>query len=262
MILTSHAGETERTFFRVFCISNNLRAMLESENLPAFLKNFGTMIEQAMGGDEKTALLGLFAQEAEPTAIVDEKKVTPLPRDVYQGLLACVRRDPTLNCSGNYRSIYDTSSSGQIVLNAQGHLLSSIKHKGRRFCPVSHHVGDSNVIFRVSSNGDTGMRILAMGQIQLIFVHKRRRPDGTDWHQLFVAIRRYRALSQRDMPHDTYGRYTALRAGLVYEALAVPVEVIPVRNIVAHCVTCPYRNSGTSEACMVAFTLDEVSSLF
>ena len=235
-------------------MSNYLSCMLSAGTMPAILHRFKDMIDGTLS--EGNVDSEHFADDSEPSVEADERRVSLLPVHIYRALLRCVQADGTIHHGTEYRTPYDHTAAGDdIVLNAQAEPLLNVRHRGKRFATVSHCETDSHVIFR-ASNGEG----LVLGRIEQLFVHKRR--CGTDrkfHHQVFAVVRRYLGLTAADAERDPYRRYSGLRASLVYESLSRENEVITVRNITAHFVTCPYPDEGAlSSPCLVALPLDQV----
>ncbi|KAI0691403.1 hypothetical protein C8T65DRAFT_587227 [Cerioporus squamosus] len=261
-------GETEVTFFESFCLGNNLKALMVSRELPIVLHDFIDLIDCSFSGDvpeSDTTRPSVYAAGSEPMLTVHEKKASPLPFETYQALLGCIQGDPALRGTGLYRSVFE-DQDGAIVLNPQAELLQHVEHRGLRYCTYSHYPGDSHVLFRASTAATARTRetehpALSLGQIQAIFIHKRLQADGKYLHQTFAALRTFGALSEADQCHDPYRRYNSLRATLIYSSPARNIRVVPMRDITAQFVACPYRHpqSALSRPCMVAIPLDEVS---
>ncbi|RPD63616.1 hypothetical protein L227DRAFT_496922 [Lentinus tigrinus ALCF2SS1-6] len=261
-LTAGYAGETESTFFRVFCMANNLKCMLAAKLLPAVLEQFAAIIDTAFTGSEDNAedLPSAFVDNSEPVLQANEKKVSSLPTNLYQALLRRVQTDTTIHHGTQYCSIYDDLSpqrGSMTVLNAMAESLAYVKHRGKRFSTAAHCEADSHVIYRTLLETDH----MVLGQVVKLFIHKRKCLDGLFRHQVFAVVRRYLALDEEDVKHDPYRPYPGLRASLVYSAPSDDVEVIPVRDIIAHFVACPYEAEGAiRKPCMVALPLDQVCS--
>ncbi|KAI0703503.1 hypothetical protein C8T65DRAFT_578736 [Cerioporus squamosus] len=261
------SGETEVTFFESFCLGNNLKIMMVSRRLPAVLNDLVDLIDCAFSGDtpgSDSIRPSVYAAGSEPSVAVNEQKKSLLPLETYNALLACIRGDSSLRGAAIYRSIQEDQERA-IVLSSDAQLLQHVEHRGVRYCTYSYYPGDSHVLFRESPGStlrtqQTEHTALSLGQIQSIFVHKRLQADGSFLHQTFAALRPFNALSEADQRHDPYRRYKSLRATLVYSSPSPTIRVVPIRDIIAQFVACPYRNhqSMLSRQCMVVIPLDEV----
>ncbi len=263
LILSS--GETETTFLQSFCSANNLKTILVAKRVPEVLQEFVDLIDCAFVGettdeDPPTAHVTPYDVNSEPVAMFEEKKATQLPVDIYQNLLERIISDPTLSQGYRYRSVH-APTDRNVVLSPMAQVLRSVKHRGTRYTGFSFCRGDSHVLFRSTPPDETIEEPrFAIGQIQSIFLHKRLLPDGQYRSQVFVILRRFAPLSQDDAHLDPYQRHRAMRVSLVY---AIPLHenlVKPIRDIVSHVATCPYRDDRQQlrEKCIVAVPLDEV----
>ncbi|TFK80136.1 hypothetical protein K466DRAFT_504413, partial [Polyporus arcularius HHB13444] len=254
-------------FFQSFCLANNLKIMMVSGQLPAVLHDLIDLIDCAFSGEtpESGSITpSVYAAGSEPSLAVDERKKSPLPLATYDALLACIQGDSSLRGIAVYRLIQQ-DREGAIILNSEAQLLQHVEHRGNRYCTYSYYPGDSHVLFRESSGSRSRTQeaehtALSLGQIQSIFIHKRLQADGSFVHQTFAALRRFNALSEADQRHDPYRRYQSLRATLIYSSPAPSIQVVPMRDITAQFVVCPYRTLQPmlSRQCMVAIPLDEV----
>ncbi|KAI0688340.1 hypothetical protein C8T65DRAFT_526276, partial [Cerioporus squamosus] len=243
-------------FFEAFCTTNNLKCMLSAGTLPPILEQFATLLDDAFTGEDLVSddAATMYADDSEPRREADERKVSQLPAALYRTLLECIRADKSLHHSSVYCSTYDDSPQDRIVLNAMAEPLSYVQHRGKRFSTAVHCEADSHVIYRAPPKTNR----LVLGRIEKLFVHKRRCIDGEFHHQVFAVMRQYSSLSEDDSKHDPYRRYAGLRASLVYESLSRNVEVVPMRDVTAHFVTCPYDDGGLlSRPCIVALPLDQ-----
>lgn len=234
--------------------------MLAAGTLPSVLEQFAGLVDDAFTGGDIISddASTTFADNAEPKVEVDEKRVSQLPAGLYRTLLKSIMADDTIHHSSQYSSTYEDSPQDHIVLNVMAQPLPYIQHRGRRFSTAAHCEADSHVIYRTLP----GMDKLVLGRIEKLFAHKRRCIDDEFHHTVFAVVRQYSALSEDDVNHDLYRRYAGLRASLVYDSLSRDVEVIPMRNVTAHFVTCPYDDGGTlRKPCIVALPLDQVRTL-
>ncbi|RPD52519.1 hypothetical protein L227DRAFT_514717, partial [Lentinus tigrinus ALCF2SS1-6] len=249
-------------FFQAFCMANNLKCMLAAKLLPTVLEQFTPHIDTAFTDNEVNSddVPAAFSDDSEPVLEVNEKKLALLPKNLYMDLLRRMQADETIHHGTNYCSTYDDSSSqDRTVLNAMAESLMHVEHRGKCFSTATYREADSHVIYRTSS---TTTKRLALGRVDRLFVHKRRCSDGQFHHQVFAVLRQYLELDEEDVKYDPYRRYPGLRASLIYDALSNDVEVIPMRDIIAHFVTCPYAaGDAISKSCMVALPLDQVCDI-
>ena len=163
MFLSS--GESETTFFRTFCMTNNLKCMLASGTLDPELEQFAELVEGTFIGRDVDMqdIPAPFSDHSEPVTEIDEKKVTLLSAPLYRAFLRCIRTDSTVHHSTQYCSTYDDSlTDGHIVLNANVQPLQYIKHRGKRFSTSAHCESDSHVIYRTQPDTNT----LALGRLE------------------------------------------------------------------------------------------------
>ncbi|KAI1782933.1 hypothetical protein LXA43DRAFT_899010, partial [Ganoderma leucocontextum] len=256
-------SETETTFFRAFCMANNLKNLLAAKQLPSIVPDLAELIDCTFVGEVSEdsqdsdihAHHSLFSNSSEPSMEVEETKTHYLSEVAYNALLDVIRSDASLRHSTEYRSVHETDPQ-KMVLNSAAQILSTVQHRGRRFATYACCPGDSRVLFRSMLAGGG----LALGQIETIFVHRRRSWDGRDHHQTFAVLRPFTALSREDQSHDPYRRHHALRTCLVYETPSQAITVVPMRDIMAQFASCPYvdNNGMISRPCIVAVPLDEV----
>lgn len=239
-------------------MANNVKCMLAAGLLPSVLDQLVDLIDTAFTGNDSNSghATAAFEDDSEPVLQMDEAKLTLLPANVYRTLLQSIRADETIHHNTQYRSTYDDppdQGTGAIVLSAMAQSLQYVKHRAKRFSTARHCEADSRVIYRTNNR-------LVLGRIERLFLHKRRcRLDGQYHHSVFAAVRQYIALTDDGAKQDPYRRYAGLRASLICEALSNVVEVIPMRNILAHFVACPYEACDElGRPCMVALPLDQV----
>ena len=221
-------------------MTNNLKCMLAAKLLPSVLEQFTTLINAAFIGDGSDGEDSPtpFADNSEPIVETNEKKVTLLPSSLYKGLLQLVQEDDTIHHGTQYYSIHESPSKRDVVvLSAVAEYVASVKHRGKRFSTATHCESDSHVIYRAPPQRNR----LVLGQIDRLFVHKRKCLDGQFHHQVFAAVRQYLELEPDDAKHDPYRQYPGLRTSLIYDALSSQVQVIPMKDIVAHFATCRYH---------------------
>lgn len=239
-----------------------------SKRLPEVLHDFVELVDctfaQETSPEADFPKKSTYDLGTEPVCSVDERKAAILPRNVYEALRVRIASDPRLHGASTYRTIYEVSE-GHIVLNPTAESLNHIEHRGVRYCTHAYYAGDSHVLFRPYSypSGTQGSEAnsLSLGRIHMIFVHKRLQADGNYRHQVFVALRTFTALSEQDQPGDPYRRHSASRATLVYSSPSPALRVVPICDIVAQFVVCPYREVATpalSRRCIVAIPWEEV----
>ncbi|KAI0364889.1 hypothetical protein BV20DRAFT_955398 [Pilatotrama ljubarskyi] len=230
----------ERTFFRSFCMANNLKVLINEGVLPQLFKDYAPLLDVAFSGDNRDISTTAFECDpaSEPRGLVlDEEKADRIPTRVYLHLLSCIQTDPTLNRSTTYRAVSGVADGSSRFLSPRGQTLPFIVHRGRRYSSASHGVGDSHVVVRSANSGTF------LGQIQLIFIHKRRPSTGSEFiHQVFASIRPFRRSTQdTDASPDPYALYVGLGASLVYADAEDRTLVVPMRDVISHFVACPHR---------------------
>lgn len=202
---------------------------------------FTSLLDATFGGDSRSTTLNVpgFLPAVEPILQVDDAKVVDLPIDVYDLLFHCIVHDTSLGGETRYRSFSTHWNPELVVLNPTAQRLGSTTHLGHRYCDVRSSAEDSNVFFRTSSAG-TGSIITALGQIQAIYLHKRKLANGDFRHQVFAVLQLYEELSVEDDRHDPYRIYDGLQARMVYSTLSRALVVRPMRDILSHIAVYPY----------------------
>ncbi|KAI0349682.1 hypothetical protein OH77DRAFT_1414519 [Trametes cingulata] len=249
----------EHTFMRSFCMISNLRTMLSNVSVPAVLRDLLRLIEDAIPSS-RGICDGLGLTSNQPS-VTHREEFHPLPSAVYQALLRRLAADNTLAGESAYRDIDSGATSPSEVLNPNAHVLASVMHKGRRLSDAAHHVGDSHVSFCHAADNDRRRQTATFGQIQMLFVHNRRARSGGFQRQVFAAVKVYPSLSAADAALDPYRSVEGADARLVYSELSSDIQVIPLDDIVAHFVTCPYRAMGAislSRPCVAVLSVQEV----
>ena len=187
---------------------------------------------------------------------------TPLPQGVYDTLLQYLFAEPQLSDFTYYRSIQSPFAPSIPILSPDAQQLSTVTHMGRRFCPATHSIGDSNIMFYTHGFSDRSGWVF--GQIQSIFKHKRSTRSGEFRSDVFLSIKIYEPLAAMDAHLDPYDAFKGLSAKLVCLECGSDTVVILLSDVVCHVVMCPFRSPASvhqpAYACSVAVVLDEVCS--
>ena len=251
----------ERTFFASFCRSTNLTVTLRDRAFPSFLRPLVPLIDTQLLVDPGCPEVE-SAHVMEPPDPVDIEHRTPLSQDVYDALLQRLFAEPRLSDFTYYCSIQSSVTPGIPVLNPDAQQLPSVTHMGRKFCPATRSIGDSNIMFYAQGLGDRFGR--ALGQIQSIFKHKQSTRSGEFRSDVFLSVKPYESLLAIDAHLDPYDAFEGLSAKLVRSNCDSDTVVIPLSDVVCHVVMCPFRSPASARqpayACSVAVALDEVGS--
>ncbi|KAI6007108.1 hypothetical protein EDD15DRAFT_2119771, partial [Pisolithus albus] len=161
----------------------------------------------------------------------DNKRLAPLPNDVYMALLHRLNGDsPTLR----YRSYADPFEDHTRSLEPNAQFQKSVHYKGVVYAVASQHVGNSFIFFHRCGSPRAG-------QIQEIFSHTRATADLSTVTEFYYVVKPLRELGEVDISLDPYHQYPLLDVRLCYDEFE-PIVVIKSRDIISHCATCPYAD--------------------
>ncbi|KAI6108668.1 hypothetical protein EV401DRAFT_1871022, partial [Pisolithus croceorrhizus] len=78
--------------------------------------------------------------------------------------------------------------------------------------------------------------------------------------EFFCIVKPLQELADVDIPRDPYRPYHLLDVRLYYDDFA-PIVIIKLKDIIAHCATCPYTDPLLTRNARVVLSLDRVSCI-
>lgn len=252
----------EMSFMDTYCMGSALRGMLSSDALPEELKRFRPIIETAVGNDSRGSLLSdlmIFGADVEPSPQpkFDENSSSQLPGPTYDALLARVQTDESINEGVKFVAHNGWKPGESLeILSPNADVMRKVSNRGLTYKDCNASVGDSLVIFKLRVARQKNA--LGYGHIVSIFSHRRNTHSGKPRVQIFAAVRQFAGLTPKDQQYDPYRKFKHLRINLIYRSPLPSVEVIPVKDIIAHFASCPYEERHLSKPCMIAVAMDRV----
>ncbi|KAA1478723.1 hypothetical protein DENSPDRAFT_861912 [Dentipellis sp. KUC8613] len=244
----SKPGEMELTLLRYFCMTGNLRAFIQSWELPDDLiyQEFGDYFKDAFGdlmrGDEH------HLQDASKLQYkYDHSKEKTLPDVIYTELLNCINAD----LDEHQQMASWTSLGSSSLLSPRCQPIPSIDHLGVKYMAARRSYPNSMVVFVDPSSRD----VRRAGQIVDLFVHQRRVSTGLV-AQPFVVVREFMPLTPEDKHHDPYRKIENLGVHLCYRRFEEGHHVLKPRSLVSHFASMIYTPEGIDQECIIIRSLD------
>ena len=235
---TSRLGELEQTLLTRFCMSQDIRILMQTANLSPILSQLQLAFSKALESDTRGTFwndLWAFTPDEQFTAL-SKSKEAPLPRWIREKLI-----------KGKLGGIA-TRHCPYACLT-----LESLTFRGMRFSIATNSLGNSYIVFnRKSGNNDPW----SAGSIQMIF---HLRIDETT-HGPFFVIKPYLPLNTDDSRFDPYRKFLLAAGQLVYEECG-DLVVCTLEEASCHFAHTPYKCPNITKQCIHVLPLDRVRAI-
>lgn len=248
------------TFLRYFYIGAELCNVIANYHWPVsdayrmMLAAFQAAFQEKMQGSHTTIPFPTGEVESEPPAY-DKKREVVLSRSVYDGLLARIST-PT----APFESIFSPTQSRIPWLYDRGVPLSSYQHHRVTYATADAQFRNSFILFdHPNPPPSHSPHFPFTGQISKIFLHGRV-ADGRRLFEPFFVVDVYKGLSAEHARADPYRIYKDLQTRLFYKVFEERQVVLARQDIRAHFAAYFYVPAEISVECVVARSLDRVST--
>ncbi|KAI0658048.1 hypothetical protein C8Q70DRAFT_1045994 [Cubamyces menziesii] len=235
---TNHrTADIPKTFMRYFYIGARVRSMIPTDakarpDHPEFkdvMNTFHSAFQEVARG----------SRVIHPSAFFwNDKQV--LSGSLYEALLRA------------YASRYYPSDGDSPFLPSTATFLPSLAHSGVTISTFEDRPGNSFVLFRDGSNGDTRVRA---GQVRRIFQHTRIQ-DDCSVTDTYLVVGEYTSLSSSHAAFDPYRCFPHIEAWLCYNKMGDADVIVPLSNFVSHFTSYTYTPPEIGVECMVIKLLD------
>ncbi len=230
-------GELEQTSLTQFCMSQDIRVLMQSANLPPILGDLQLAFSKALGGDTHgTFWNNLWAFAPGPDehfSILAKSKEVPLPRWINEKL--------TKGTLGGIAAKH----CPQVCLSQE-----SLTFCGMQFSIATNSLSNSYVVFKRKTENDKSW---SAGSIQMIF-HLQIKEE---MHGPFFTIKPYLPLNTADTQFDPYRNFLFAAGQLVYEECS-DVVVCMLDEVLCHFAHTPYTSPEIPKPCIHVLPLDRV----
>ena len=238
-LLTSQIGELEQTLLTRFCMSQDIRILMQTTNLPPILGHLQLAFSKALESYTRGTFwndLWAFTPEEQFIAL-SKSKEAPLPRWIREELK-----------KGNLGGIAARHCPSVYLT------MESLTFRGMRFSIATNSLGNSYIVFnRKPGNSEPW----SAGSIQMIF---HLRIDETTRGPFFV-IKPYLPLNMEDSRFDPYRKFLLAAGQLVYEECG-DLLVCTLEDVLCHFAHTPYKCPKIPKQCIHVLPLDRVHAIF
>ena len=218
------------------------------------LAAFRAAFREQMQGSFATIPFPIGVVESEPLPY-DKKKEVGLSRSVYDGLLARVSTP-----AAPFQSIFSPTHSPIPRLYDRAVPLSSYKHQGITYAAANAQLRNSFILFdHPDPSSPQSPHFPCAGQISKIFLHGRL-ADGRRMFEPIFVVDVYQGLSAEHARADPYRIYKDLQTRLFYNSFEERQVVLARQDIRAHFAAYFYVPPEILVECVVARSLDRVST--
>ncbi len=232
-------GELEQTLLTRFCMSQDIRILTQTANLPPILSHLQRAFSKALESDSRGTFwndLWAFAPEEQFT-VLSKSKEAPLP--------VWIREKLTKGLLGSIAAKYYPS----VCLT-----LESLTFRGMQFSIATNSLGNSYVVFKRKSGNDEPW---SAGSIQMIF----HLPIEETTHGPFFVIKPYLPLNTADAKFDPYRKFLFAAGQLVYDECG-DLWVCTLGEVLCHFAHTPYKSPDIPKQCIHVLPLDRVRASF
>ncbi|KAJ3553429.1 hypothetical protein NM688_g3618 [Phlebia brevispora] len=242
-------GEMEMTMLRRFCVAQNIRALMTTNVIPAavepreVVKNALEQLEQKFsnifqGNDNRGTLLNdMWAAEKDASIQFANTTVrTRLSGATYELL---------------QQQLSHEVKRARVILREPVLKQHTVILRGVKFSTMGTSLGDSQVIFRSASNGQT-----SAGRICEIFLWEEKLKDGSTTMKPFLLVKPLQSLMEVDALQDMFRNYPWIGGSLFYEAFESQPVLLRVEDIISHFAATPYMSDFIRHACIHVLPLD------
>ena len=229
----SRLGELEETMLTRFCMSQEVRILMESTYLPPVFHDLQAAFAKAFDAEARGTFwndMWAFTSDGDRSTIGNTKEV-PLPTFVEEelrgGLLEGV---PAALCPS-------------VCL-----MEESFAYHGMKYSVETNSPGNSFVVFE-----SRHYQPWSAGSIQMILYL----PIKGTAHGPFFVIKPYLPLNSADARLDPYRKFIFAAGQLVYEDRGDPV-VVSLNSVICHFAHTPFTPTNISRRCIHVLPLDRV----
>jgi hypothetical protein len=234
-------------------MSQDVRVLMQSSNLPPILNDLQLAFSKALDGDTRgTFWNDLWAFDPSPetpdkhssSPMLAKSKQVPLPTWIDEGItsgaLRGIATKPAKRCP-------------PVCLSQE-----SLTFRGMQFSIAANSLGNSYVVFKRKMESDSADNHWSAGSIQMIF-HLQIEEET---HGPFFTIKPYLPLNAADAQFDPYRKFFFAAGQLVYEECGDLVVCI-LDEVLCHFAHTPYtgRSQEISKPCIHVLPLDRVCTL-
>jgi hypothetical protein len=239
-VATCPLGELEQTLLMRFCMSQEVRILMQSTKLPPIIKDLQRSFSKTLDGDARGTLwndLWAFTPEVDFSVPVKPKGI-PVPTWIHDKLI------------GGLLGRISPKSHLSTCLTQE-----SLTIRGMQFSIATNSLSNSYVIFKMKSGGND--KPWSAGSIQMIF----HIPIEGTTHGPFLVVKPYLALSTVDSQFDPYRKFLIAAGQLVYEECG-DLSVCALDEVLCHFAHTPYSSPNISKRCIHVLPLDRVCVSF
>ena len=232
-------GELEETLLTRFCMSQEVRILMQSADLPPVFHElqvaFAKAFESEARGTFWNDMWAFAPQGCHP--MPGDKKEIPLPILIRERL-----------SSGLLEGVPAAHYPGPLVCLTE----ESFAYRGMKFSVQANSPGNSYVIFKSPHD-----QPWSAGCIQMILYLPIR---GTTYGPFFV-IKPYLPLNLADARFDPYRKFPSVAGKLVYEDCR-DLVVASFNDVLCHFAHTPFMSMNISRQCIHVLPLDRVCAKF
>ena len=222
-------------------MSQDVRVLMQSANLPPILSDLRLAFSKAFDGDMRgTFWNDLWAFTPGPDenfSMLAKSKEVQLPMWIEEKL----RKGALGGIAAKH--------CPQLCFSQE-----SFTFRGMKFSVATNSLGNSYVVFKRKTESDKSW---SAGSIQMIF-HLRIEEE---MHGPFFTIKPYLPLNAADTQFDPYRKYLFVAGQLVYEECG-DLVVCVLDEVLCHFAHTPYRSPEIPKPCVHALPLDRVCASF
>ncbi|KAI9434615.1 hypothetical protein H4582DRAFT_1818464 [Lactarius indigo] len=230
-------GELEQTLLTRFCMSQDIRVLMQSTTLPPILSDLQLAFSKALDGDTRGTFwndLWAFSPSADESfSVLERSKEVPLPRWIKERLAKGA-------LGGIAAKHYPQMCFSQ----------DSLTSRGMQFSIAKNSLGNSYVVFKRKAESDKSW---SAGSIQMIF-HLQIEEE---MHGPFFTIKPYLPLNTLDLKFDPYQIFLFAAGQLVYEECGDEVVCV-LDEVLCHFAHTPYSSPEIPKPCVHVLPLDRV----
>jgi hypothetical protein len=237
--LTAPLGELEQTLLTHFCMSQEVRILMQSAELPPVIGDLQQAFTKTLDGDIRGTFwndLWASAQEDGPSVPARSKK-EPIPAWIHEelkrGFLEGI-------AAKDHPSMWLTTES--------------ITFCGMQFSTVTNSLSNSYVVFKANPQSNEPW---SAGSIQIIFYLQIKETTRGP----FFIIKPYLPLNVEDSLFDPYRKFLLAAGQLVYEECD-DLLVCAFDEVFCHFAHTPYQSPYISKQCIHVLPLDRVRDYF
>ena len=240
-------GDMEKTMLNRLCMSQNLRVLLNPEQLPTSIHPIITHYEKAFRSDIRGTLLqDIFSVDggtatASDTLEAKEIAATSLTLEYRELLQGWIHDRGDIPEARDY-------ASGRACF------ITKFRRFGQIYQTVDSSPRDSYVIYR----DKTSPTLESAGRIRDMFTKIRTEPNGMRRTMTFIVLDRYEELSLEDAKWDHYRQFPVVGGRCYYTTVASRPILVTSDDLISHFAHTAHVLHGMKSECLHALPLDKV----